>query len=69
MQNKPIEEIIKTSIKMLDRLYKKIDEVYINFERKSLLSDNLYYFQPHKDNVKEFRNIMSLKADSKSNNL
>ena len=54
---------------MLDRLYKKIDEVYINFERKSLLSDNLYYFHPHKDNVKEFRNIMSLKADSKSNNL
>ena len=54
---------------MLDRLYKKIDEVYINFDRKSLLSDNLYYFQPHRDNVKEFRNMMALKADSNSNNL
>jgi hypothetical protein len=69
LENRPIEEIIRTTIKLVDRLYKKIEEVYINFERKSLLSDNLYFFQPHRDNVKEFRNLMALKAESNSNSL
>lgn len=58
MSNKPIEHIIKACGGLVEKLEKKIKEVYDNFENKTIKSESFYYFQPKKDDVKEFRNIL-----------
>jgi hypothetical protein len=44
----------------LVKLQKKISDIYQNYENGTIKSDNFYYFQPRKDDIKEFRNILMM---------
>lgn len=50
--NKPIELIVKACGDLLQNLLRKIEELYISYEKGSINSVNFYYFQPRKDDIK-----------------
>lgn len=52
LNNKPIELIVKACGDLLLNLLRKIEELYISYEKGSINSDNFYYFQPRKDYMK-----------------